>query len=130
MTRWTFVFAVVAAVPLAARAQFSIPSVPGVPTPPSITSPTPALPAPTMPATPSLPTMPTTPSLPGMTTPPSPSASGPTTPPRGQVWVDTSNHVYYCPGTQYFGRTAHGTYQTEAAAKAAGNHPVNGKACS
>lgn len=48
----------------------------------------------------------------------------------GQVWVNTKSSVYHCPGTPYYGTTKHGQYMTEAAAKAAGDRPDRGKACS
>jgi hypothetical protein len=47
-----------------------------------------------------------------------------------KVWVNTASKVYHCPGTQYYGTTKKGTYMTEPAAKAAGNHADHGKACS
>jgi hypothetical protein len=89
-----------------------------VPKPPPITSTTPNLSVP--------PTMPQVPSVPGTAAQSSPPVTGG----PGQVWVNTSSHVYHCPGTQYYGKTAHGTYMTEAAAKTAGNRPDHGKACS
>ena len=47
-----------------------------------------------------------------------------------KVWVNTPSDVYHCPGTKFYGKTKHGEYMTEAAAKAAGDRPEHGKPCS
>ena len=48
----------------------------------------------------------------------------------GQVWVNTSSHVYHCQGDRDYGHTKAGSYTTEAAARAAGARPSRGKVCS
>lgn len=58
------------------------------------------------------------------------SISGASVPAAARVWVNTSSHVYHCPGTRYYGATKAGRYMTEAEAKAGGNRPAGGKACS
>jgi hypothetical protein len=45
------------------------------------------------------------------------------------VWVNLSSSTYHCPGDRYYGKTAHGRYMTEPAAKSAGAHGAGGKTC-
>jgi hypothetical protein len=48
----------------------------------------------------------------------------------GQVWVNAESKVYHCQGDRWYGKTRHGSYMAEAAAKAEGDRPSRGKACS
>jgi hypothetical protein len=45
------------------------------------------------------------------------------------VWVNTSSHVYHCPGTRYYGATKKGKYLPETEAIASGNRPAYGAKC-
>ena len=47
----------------------------------------------------------------------------------GQVWVNTDSKIYHCQGSQHFGKTKHGEYMQQAAAKAKGFKPAAGKEC-
>lgn len=80
------------------------------------------------PSTTASPTAPVTPAAPG-TVQGRPAAVG-TGGGVGQVWVNTATKIYHCPGDRYFGKTNHGSYMTETAAKAAGDRPSRGKTCS
>jgi hypothetical protein len=46
-----------------------------------------------------------------------------------RVWINTSSHVYHCPGTRYYGATKQGRYASEAEAVASGNRPAYGARC-
>ena len=48
----------------------------------------------------------------------------------GKVWVNTRSNVYHCEKDRWYGKTKHGEYMSEAEAKATGNRPDHGKACS
>jgi len=45
------------------------------------------------------------------------------------VWINTSSHVYHCPGTRYYGATKRGRYASEAEAVSSGNRPAYGARC-
>ncbi|MEO6801710.1 MAG: DUF3761 domain-containing protein [Granulicella sp.] len=55
---------------------------------------------------------------------PTASGAGP-----GMVWLKTGSKIYHCPGTRYYGKTKHGSYMSEADAKAKGAHIGRGEVC-
>lgn len=46
-----------------------------------------------------------------------------------RVWINPASRVYHCAGTRWFGKTAKGSYATEAEALKRGNRPSGGKGC-
>lgn len=51
-------------------------------------------------------------------------------PAPGDVWVNASGKIYHCPGSKWYGKTRHGSYMSEAVARAAGKRADHGKVCS
>ena len=49
---------------------------------------------------------------------------------NGQVCVKTRSKDYHCPSDRFYGKTKQGSPISEAAARAAGDRPDHGKACS
>lgn len=58
---------------------------------------------------------------------PAPAANAATGGGAGMVWVN--GKVYHCSTDKWYGKTKHGEYMSEPAAKAKGAHPEHGKVC-
>lgn len=64
----------------------------------------------------------------GLAEPPDP-VSEPTGNPNTQVWVDLHTALYYCPGTDLYGKTANGKFTTQRDAQMDQFEPAYRKAC-
>ena len=49
--------------------------------------------------------------------------------PNTQVWVDVHTALYYCPGSELYGKTADGKFATQRDAQQDQFEPANRKAC-
>ena len=49
--------------------------------------------------------------------------------PKTQVWVDVHTALYYCPGSDLYGKTADGKFSSQKDAQQDQFEPANRKAC-